>query len=65
MSNPIYRGRPNPYANIANQFNQFRQSFQGNAQAEVQRLLETGQMSQQEYNRLQGMAQQMFPYMRG
>lgn len=38
------------------QFNQFKNNFQGDAKAEVQRLLQTGQMSQQQFNQLQNMA---------
>lgn len=40
------------------QFNQFRQQFSGNPQEEVQKLLQSGQMSQQQLNQLQGMARQ-------
>lgn len=40
------------------QFNQFRQQYAGNPQAEVQKLLQSGQMSQQQLNQLQGMARQ-------
>ena len=40
-------------------FQQFKQSFQGDPQQEVKRLLNSGQMSQQQYNQLQQMAQQM------
>lgn len=45
------------------QFQQFRQSFQGDPQAEVQKLISSGKMSQQQLNQLQAMAtqfQQMF-----
>lgn len=41
------------------QFNQFRQQFGNrNPQQEVQNLLNSGRMSQQQYNQLQGMAMQ-------
>lgn len=46
------------------QLNQFKQSFQGNPQQEVQRLLATGQMTQQQYNQLAGMANQIMQFMR-
>lgn len=52
----------NPMQMIA-QFNQFRQNFQGDPQAEVQKLIASGRMSQQQLNQLQAMAtqfQQMF-----
>ena len=40
------------------QFNQFRNSFQGNPQEEVQKLISSGKMSQQQLNQLQSMATQ-------
>ena len=45
------------------QFQQFRQNFTGNPQQEVQKLLATGKMNQQQLNQLQSIAaqfQQMF-----
>ena len=38
--------------NILSQFEQFKASFQGDPKEEVQKLLDSGQMSQQEFNRL-------------
>lgn len=38
------------------QFNQFRNNFRGNPQEKVQQLLSSGQMSQQQFQKLQGMA---------
>lgn len=40
------------------QFNQFKQSFQGDPQQEVQKLLASGKMNQQQLNQLQAMASQ-------
>ena len=40
------------------QFNQFRASFQGDPQQEVQKLLQSGRMNQAQLNQLQAMAQQ-------
>lgn len=51
----------NPLANITNmmsQFQQFKTGFRGNAQQEVQKLLNSGQMTQQQFNQLQSMATQ-------
>ena len=47
--------------NFINQFNQFRQNFgnQQNPQAIVQQLLDSGQMSQQQFNQLSQMANQI------
>lgn len=47
----------NPIAMIQ-QFNQFRQNFQGDPQQEVQKLIASGKMSQQQLNQLQSMATQ-------
>lgn len=37
-------------------FQQFKQSFQGDPKAEVEKLLQSGKMSQQQLNQLQQMA---------
>lgn len=47
-----------PMFNMISKFNQFKNSFQGDARQEVQNLLNSGQMSQQQFNQLQSMAQQ-------
>jgi len=43
--------------NIIQQFNQFKQNFQGDPKQRVQNLLDTGQMSQEQFNQLSSMAQ--------
>ena len=64
MSNPLFNalGSGMPQGNgpmqMIQQFQQFRQQFQGDPKQEVQNLLNSGQMSQQQYNQLQGMATQ-------
>lgn len=53
---------PQPFANMQQmigQLNQFRQSFQGNAKEQVQQLLNSGKMSQNQYNQLSQMATQI------
>ena len=50
-------GFQNPNA-LINQFNNFRNNLQGNPQQIVQQLLQTGQMSQSQYNQLRQMAAQ-------
>ena len=62
MANPIYQTFGNPQGNIINEFNRFRASFRGDPKQEVQRLLQSGQMTQEQLNELQGQAQQ---FMRG
>ena len=50
---------------MMNAFQQFKANFRGDPQQEVQRLLNSGQMSQQQYNQLTQMAQQMSRMMSG
>lgn len=40
-------------------FNQFRQTFTGNPQQQVQQLISSGKISQEDYNRAVQMAQQI------
>lgn len=67
--NPIFnmmhqggqQGCFNPFANFQNtlqQFNQFKQGFQGDPQQIVQNMLQNGQMSQQQFDQLSGMVRQ-------
>lgn len=43
--NPLYTQN-----NFMQQFNQFKQQFRGDPQAQVQQLLNSGKVSQQQYN---------------
>ncbi len=57
---------PGPMGNFAQmmqQFNQFRASFQGDPKVEVERLLQSGQMSQGQLNQLQATAKQFMQLM--
>lgn len=64
MGNPFFSAMgggnlPGPMGNMMNlmkQFNEFRQSFQGDPKQKVQEMLNSGQMSQSQFNELQGMA---------
>lgn len=50
---------PNPmmqFQQMMQQFQQFKQTFQGDPKAEVEKLLQSGKMSQQQLNQLQEMA---------
>lgn len=66
MPNPLFNalggGRmPGPmgqFQQMMQQFQQFRANFQGDPKQEVQKLLQSGKMSQQQLNQLQAMAQQ-------
>ena len=73
MSNPLFGsngGNNNlfgPFGGMMgfmNQFNQFRSGFQGNPQQMVQNMLQNGQMSQEQFNQLSNMANQIMPFIR-
>ncbi len=65
MKNSLYndfRGPVNPFGqmgNFINQFNQFRSTFLGNPEAQVKQLLQSGQMSQEQFEQLGQMANQL------
>lgn len=50
--NKLYQqmGPQNPYQNFINQFEDFRKNFTGNPQEKIQQMLNSGQISQQQYN---------------
>ena len=55
--NPLYTELNK--GNILSQFETFRKSFNGDPKAEVQKLLDSGRMSQADFNRLSQMATQL------
>lgn len=64
MSNPLFNllggGRNNGPGNVLQQFQQFKKQMQGvNPQEEVQKLLQSGKISQAQLDKAQQMAQQM------
>ena len=71
MNNPILGGAPqmnNPFGNVQQlmqQFNQFRQSFKGNPQQQIQQLMNSGKVSQSAYNQAYQMATQFQKMMGG
>lgn len=66
MGNPFYgalgggrmSGPMGGFAQMIQQFNQFKSTFKGDPKAEVERLVQSGQISQDQLNQLQGMAAQ-------
>ena len=67
MKNPIYeqyRETPNNVTNIMNQFQQFRNNFRGDPKQQVQQLLNSGKISQEQYNRAVQMANQFMKMMK-
>lgn len=61
MANPLFQalggghlpGRMGQFQNMVQQFRQFQQSFQGDPKAEVEKLVQSGRISQQQLNQLQ------------
>lgn len=68
MANPLFNAlgggvsaMPGPmgqFGQMMQQFQQFKANFQGDPKAEVQKLLQSGKMSQEQLNQLQAMARQ-------
>ena len=53
------QNQTNNLTNIIQQFNQFRNNFQGDPKQQIQSLLNSGKMSQDQFNRLYQMASQL------
>ena len=62
MSSLYNAFNPNPKNNMGdfiNRFNQFRSTFSGNPEAQVRQLLQSGRMSQEQFNQLAQTANQL------
>lgn len=67
MSNALYNqfGRQNnPIEQLAQQVREFQKQFNGNPRQEVERLLQTGAMTQNQFNQYSQIVQQMAPFMK-
>ena len=72
MPNPLYNSlaantqafNDGGFSNFINEFNNFRKSFKGNPKQKVQELLNSGRMSQEQFNMLSQMANQMSQLMK-
>lgn len=59
MSNPLFSMmQPQVPNNLMQRFQQFQQMFKGDPKQQVQQLLNSGRISQQQYNQAVQMAQQ-------
>ena len=66
MANRLYQSmgvQNNPLEQLAQQARQFRQQFTGNPRQEVERLLQSGEMSQAQFNQFSQIAQQVAQFM--
>lgn len=68
MSNSLFNDfNQNPMSqmdNFINQFNQFRSTFSGNPEAQVKQMLQSGKMSQEQFQQLSQMANQIMPLLK-
>lgn len=53
------------FADMLSRFQQFKQNFNGDPKTQVQQLLDSGQMSQQQFNKLSQMATQFQQMLNG
>lgn len=61
MSNPLFQmmgNQPNGMQQMMQRFQQFQQAFRGDPRQQVQQLLNSGRVSQQQYDQAVKMAQQ-------
>lgn len=66
MANPLFQalgggqlpGQMGQFQNMVQQFRQFQQTFQGDPKAEVEKLVQSGKITQQQLNQLQQAANQ-------
>ena len=68
MNNSLYNDfNPTPMGqmgNFINKFNQFRSTFSGNPEAQVKQMLQSGRMSQEQFQQLSQMANQIMPLLK-
>lgn len=58
MNNPLFNMLGNNNQ-LIQQFNQFRSTYKGDARQQVQNMLNSGQITQQQYNNAVNMANQL------
>lgn len=67
MANPLYNtlnnNRNNQFSQIIEQAKQMQKTFTGNPKAEVERLVQTGKMSQEQFNQYARVANQIMRFM--
>lgn len=66
MANPLYEEMKNnnPYGNMIGQIKEFSKTIQGDPKEIVQDLLNSGKMSQQDFNKYSQMAQNILPFLK-
>jgi hypothetical protein len=66
MNNSLYNsfGMQNNISQIVNDFNNFKNSFKGDPRAEVEKMMRSGQLSQEQFNQYAQMANELSKYIR-
>lgn len=67
MSNPLFESMGNTQggpAELMQRFLQFRSGYQGDARSQIQNMLNSGRITQEQYNRAVQIANQMMRYMK-
>lgn len=61
MSNPLFQmmNQTNPMSSLLQRFQQFQQTFRGDPRQQIQQLLNSGRVSQSQYNNAVQLAQQL------
>lgn len=61
MSNPLFQtmNQANPMNSLLQRFQQFQQTFRGDPRQQIQQLLNSGRVSQSQYNNAVQLAQQL------
>lgn len=64
--NPLYQQMNNNANgnNMLQRFNQFRQNFKGDPQQQIQQMLNSGRITQQQYNNAVQMANQLMKFIK-
>jgi len=65
VSNPLYNAIGNPMLGMVQRFQQFQKNFSGDPRQQVQQLLNSGRITQDQYNQAVQMAQQLQRAMNG
>ena len=66
MGTPLFNqfgNQNNNMSDFINQIMDFKENFTGNPKQEVEKLLSSGQMSQQQFNQLSQIANQILPFL--
>lgn len=59
MANALFNALGNNYSSIVNKAKEIQKTFKGNPKKEVERLIRSGQMSQQQFNELAAKANEI------